>query len=98
MAKSIFPGEYAIVVGDNNSLQSRFNLDELNIAGNYKGDLDREERLTLVQGDDRVITSFRYDDDWFIIMDNEYLPWTLTVIDEYADVSVMEIQSQLASQ
>lgn len=84
--KSIFPGEHAIVIGDDISLQRRFNLDELNVAGNYSGDLNREERMTLVQGD-RVITSFRYDDDWFVILDNEYLPWTLTVIDEHAPVT-----------
>lgn len=89
-ANSIFPGEYVVVVGNDNTLARRFYLDEVNVAGEYRGDLNREERLTIAENTDRVVTSFRYDDDWFVIMDNEYLPWTLTVIDEYADEALWD--------
>jgi protocatechuate 3,4-dioxygenase beta subunit len=90
LPRSLFPGEHALVVGDGATLAQRFALDTLNIAGEYKGDLNREERITLSQGDDQIINSFRYNDDWFIIMDNEYLPWTLTVIDERADLTTWD--------
>ncbi|MCA9150304.1 MAG: lamin tail domain-containing protein, partial [Planctomycetales bacterium] len=90
LGRVLFPGEHAIVIGQRNSLAQRFNIDTLNVAGKYDGDLNREERLTILDDKDQIVTSFRYDDDWFIIMDNEYLPWTLTIRDEHAAESTWD--------
>ena len=98
--KSLFPNEHAVIVGDrallpnrDNGLANRFSLAEINVAGVYRGDLNREENITLLDRNEDVVTSFRYDDDWFIIMDDEYQAWTLTVVDETADVSAWDSRS-----
>ncbi len=91
--KSLFPGEHAVVVGETHTLAQRVELNEINLAGEYDGDLDREEKLTLVDNTDNTILSFRYDDDWFVILDSEFLPWTLTVVDDQADTSAWELKS-----
>ncbi len=98
--KSLFPNEHAVIVGNRallpdreNGLGNRFSLASINVAGVYNGDLNREENITLLDGNEDVVTSFRYDDDWFIIMDDEYQAWTLTVVDETADVTEWDNRS-----
>jgi hypothetical protein len=84
-ASSLFPGEHAILVGKNHNLAQRPDLHKINIAGIYQDDLNREERITVVDRNGAVVSDFKYNDDWYVLMDNEYLPWTLTVVDELAD-------------
>ncbi|MFC1758264.1 SdrD B-like domain-containing protein [Planctomycetota bacterium] len=81
---SLFPGEYAVLYGDEHDPKNWDRRNEINIVGQYAGDLNQEERLTLVDSHNRTIASVAYDDDWFVITDDEYLPWTLTAIDETA--------------
>jgi hypothetical protein len=89
----LFPGEFAAIHGVDRPLLSRPNAAEIMIAGEYRGDLGRTERLTIRDADQQVIQSFRYDDDWFILMDDEYEPWTLTVLDEQASVDRYETKA-----
>jgi protocatechuate 3,4-dioxygenase beta subunit len=79
---SLFPGEYGVIVGDYALLSSRVDVTQINVMGLYSGDINREERMTLVDAEGQTVLSFRYDDDWFILMDREVMPWTLSVIDE----------------
>ena len=85
---SLFPGEHTIVIGRNETVADRHPIEQINIAGIYEDDIGREERMTVVDKDGEVVTNFRYDDDWFIIMDDEYLPWSLSILDEQADESL----------
>ncbi len=78
----LFPGEHVVVAGKSAVFNDRDRMGS--IAGVYQGDLGRSERLTLVDRDNKTLLNFRYDDDWFILMNNEYEPWTLTVMDETA--------------
>ncbi len=80
--KSLFPGEYGVVVGDFELLDSRVDVTQINVLGLYSGDINREERLTIIDATGQTVLSFRYDDDWFILMDRETMPWTLSVIDD----------------
>jgi protocatechuate 3,4-dioxygenase beta subunit len=89
----LFPGEHAVVVGDTETLARRIDVNEINVAGEYEKKLDRDETLTLVDAEGDVVLDFRYDDDWFIIMDNEFEPWTLTVVDERAPADEWKSQS-----
>ncbi|MCA9212108.1 MAG: lamin tail domain-containing protein, partial [Planctomycetales bacterium] len=84
---SLFPGEYLIVYGKDNKVNDWSNLESINMTGPFRGDLNREERLELVDSQNRAIASVYYDDDWFVITDREYLPWSLTAIDEDAEPS-----------
>ena len=84
LANSLFPGEHVVVVSPDQTLEDRFDVHDINIAGQYEKKLDRDERLRIVDRDGKEITSFRYDDDWFVLMDQEYQPWTLTIVDEKA--------------
>jgi hypothetical protein len=79
---SLFPGEYGVIVGDYALLSSRVDVTQINVLGLYSGDIDRAERLTLVDAEGQTVLSFRYDDDWFVLMDREIMPWTLSVIDD----------------
>lgn len=79
---SLFPGEYGVVVGDYELLSGRTDVTQINVLGLYSGDINRQERLTLVDGVGQTVLSFAYDDDWFVLMDRETMPWTLSVIDE----------------
>ena len=78
---SLFPNELAVVVGKGTSLESVAPTDRINVAGTYEGDLDRKERLTIEDERQEVVTSFVYDHEWFVIMDDEWQPWTLNIID-----------------
>ena len=77
---SLFPGEHAIMIGRNERITEDHPLEQINIAGVYEDDIGREERMTIEDANGEIVTSFRYDDDWFIIMDDEYLP---LVIDHF---------------
>ena len=88
--KSLFPGEHAIVIGNRDTLVHRFDLDAINVAGQYIGDLNRQEKITMIDRDREELLSFRYDDDWFIIMDDEFQPWTLTTVNERDAVSAWD--------
>jgi hypothetical protein len=81
---SLFPGEHVIVYGSENKADKWERRERINIAGLYDGDLDRDERLVLVDRNNKEIANVYYDDDWFVITDREYLPWSLTAIDDYA--------------
>ncbi|MEX2185446.1 MAG: SdrD B-like domain-containing protein, partial [Pirellulales bacterium] len=80
--KNLFPGEYGVVVGDFELLSSRTDVTQINVLGLYSGDINREERLTILDATGQTVLSFRYDDDWFVLMDRETMPWTLSVIDD----------------
>jgi len=83
--RQLFPGEYVVVGGPSPVLGSVLDGTAL-LAGVYAGDLNQEERLTLVDGSLRTILDFHYDDDWFAITQDERLvPWTFTILDPTAD-------------
>ncbi|RIK78398.1 MAG: hypothetical protein DCC68_15405 [Planctomycetota bacterium] len=79
---SLFPGEYGVIVGDYELLSGRTDVTQINVLGLYSGDINRQERLTLIDGLGQTVLSFEYDDDWFVLMDRETMPWTLSVIDD----------------
>ncbi|MCA9152174.1 MAG: lamin tail domain-containing protein, partial [Planctomycetales bacterium] len=85
---TLFPDEHAVVVGASlNRLNANFDTTQINVAGIYVGDLDREETIELRSSAGDLISYLDYDDDWYVLMDDEYQPWTLTVIDEQADAT-----------
>ena len=70
----------------------RVDVDQINVLGKYRGDLDESERLQLVDREDNVILDFVYDDDWFVFSIEEgrrsgFPSRTLTVIDEHAETT-----------
>lgn len=91
--KTLFPGEYGVIVGDYQLLASRTDVNQINVLGLYSGDINREERLTLLDASGQTVHSFRYDDDWFVLMDRETMPWTLSVIDDTIDAALWEQRS-----
>ena len=83
---TLFPGEYAVLVGSQSLKGAGFDEQEINVAGKYEGDLNQQETIRLADKDDETILEFNYDDDWFALTDDEdILPWTLSVLDEHAD-------------
>lgn len=91
---SLFPGEMAVVVGPGAEFAAHVDVEAINIAGTYDGDLDREERIEMVDAENRSINVVDYGHYWHVIMEDEFQPWTLNILDELAPPKAWNLREQ----
>ena len=68
--RSLEPGEYVVVVKNRAVFETRYDVSEVRIAGEYSGRLSNAgERIELAYGDGVSVLDFAYDDTWHPLTD-----------------------------
>jgi len=82
-ADDLQPGEFVLVVENLEAFRSRYDVTDLYIAGQYRGNLDNDgESIVLVDALGRLTLDFVYSDNWHRITDG--LGRSLEIIDATA--------------
>lgn len=78
--QSILPGEIIVLVSHLEAFETRYNINEIPVVGEYRGNLENQgEMITLVNGADEIIQEFTYDDAWYPETDG--VGFSLSILD-----------------